>query len=70
VKNVLLVEDVLIVLEPHVKFLKVVKSMIHAGFVLPHKSAINHVYVHVSLSQIFLKMSQVKSWKRVFAQSY
>jgi hypothetical protein len=53
-----------------VKFLKVVKSTIHAGFAPPHKSAINHVYVHVSLSQIFLKMSQVKSWKRVFEQNY
>jgi hypothetical protein len=52
-----------------VKFLKVVKSAIHAGFVQHRKNAINHVSVHVSLSQIFLKMSQVKNLKRAFAQS-
>jgi hypothetical protein len=42
--------------ELHVKFLKVVKSTIHAGFALHHKNAINRESVHVSLNQIFLKM--------------
>jgi hypothetical protein len=44
-----------------VKFQKVVKSAIHAGFPLLHKSATNPEFVHVSLNQIFLMMSQVKS---------
>jgi hypothetical protein len=64
------VVDDLIAQVQRAKFLKVVKSVIHAGFAPPHKSAINHVFVHVSLSQIFLKMSQVKSWRRVFGQSF
>jgi hypothetical protein len=69
VRNAQLAEVALTALEQHVKFLKVVKSVIHAGFVLHRKNAINHVSVHVSLSQIFLKMSQEKSSRRVFAQS-
>jgi hypothetical protein len=69
-RNVLLVVDDLIAQVQRVKSLKVVKSVIHAGFVPPHKSAINHVFVPASLNQIFLKMSQGKSLKKVFAQSY
>jgi hypothetical protein len=69
-RSVLLVEVDLIAQVQHVKSLKVVKSAIHAGFVPPPKSAINHVFVPASLSQIFPKMSQVKNLKRVFAQSY
>jgi len=69
-RNVLLVGDDLIAQVQRVKSLKVVKSVIHAGFVPPHKSAINHVFVPASLNQIFLKMSQGKSLKKVFAQSY
>jgi hypothetical protein len=44
-----------------VKFRKVVKSVIHAGFGLLHRNAINHAFVHVSLNQIFLKTLLVKS---------
>jgi hypothetical protein len=44
-----------------VRFLKVVKSAIHAGFALLRKNAINREFVHESLNQIFPKMSQVKS---------
>jgi len=69
-RNALLVVDELIEQVHRVKSLKVVKSVIHGGFVPPHKSAINHEFVPASLSQIFLKMSQVKSLKRAFAQSY
>jgi hypothetical protein len=69
-RNVLLVVDDLIAQVQRVKSLKVVKSAIHVGFAPLHKSAINHVFVPASLSQIFLKMSQVKSLKRAFAQSY
>jgi hypothetical protein len=69
-RNVQPVVDDLIAQVQRVKSLKVVKSLIHAGFVPPHKSAINHVFAPASLSQIFLKMSQVKNLKRVFAQSY
>jgi hypothetical protein len=69
-RNVLLVVDDLIAQVQHVKSLKVVKSAIHAGFVPPHKSAISLVFVPASLSQIFLKMSQGKSLRKVFAQSY
>jgi predicted transcriptional regulator len=60
-RNAPLVVDELIEQVHRVKSLKVVKSLIHAGFVLPHKSATNHVFVHASLNPIFLKMSQVKS---------
>jgi hypothetical protein len=60
-RNVLLVVDELIEQVQRVKSHKVVKSLIHAGFALPHKSATNHVFVHASLNPIFLKMSQVKS---------
>jgi hypothetical protein len=69
-RNVLLVVDDLIAQVQHVKSLKVAKSSIHAGFAPPHKSAINHVFGPASLSQIFLKMSQGKSLRKVFAQSY
>jgi hypothetical protein len=44
-----------------VKFRKVAKSAIHAGFVPLLKNEINHVFVHVSLNQIFLKTLPVKS---------
>jgi hypothetical protein len=54
------VED-LIVQELHVKFPKVVKSAIHAGFVPPHKNEINREFVHESLNQIFLRMLLAKS---------
>jgi hypothetical protein len=69
-RNVLLVVDDLIAQVLRVKSLKVVKLVIHAGFVPPHKSAISLVFAPASLNQIFLKMSQVKSLKRAFAQSY
>jgi hypothetical protein len=69
-RNVLLVADDLIAQVQRVKSLKVVKSVILAGFVQPHKSVISLVFAPASLSQIFLKMSQVKSLKRAFAQSY
>jgi hypothetical protein len=42
--------------ELHVKFPKVAKSAIHAGFAPPRKNAINHESVQESLNQIFLKM--------------
>jgi signal-transduction protein with cAMP-binding, CBS, and nucleotidyltransferase domain len=44
-----------------VKSLKVAKSAIHAGFVLLLKSGINREFAQESLSQIFQKMSPVKS---------
>jgi hypothetical protein len=69
-RNVLLVVDDLIAQVQRVKSLKVVKSVIHAGFVPLHKSAINHVFAPASLNQIFLKMLQVKSLKRVSAQNF
>jgi hypothetical protein len=69
-RSVLLVVADLIAQVQRVKSLKVVKSAIHAGFAPPHKSAINHVFGPASLNQIFLKMSQGKSLKRAFAQSY
>jgi hypothetical protein len=69
-RNVLLVVDDLIAQVQRVKSLKVVKLVIHAGFAPPHKSAINHEFAPASLNQIFPKMSQVKSLKRAFAQSY
>jgi hypothetical protein len=69
-RSVLLVEVDLIAQVQHVKSLKVVKSAIHAGFVPLHKNVTNQEFAHVSLSQIFPKMSQVKNLKRVFAQSY
>jgi hypothetical protein len=56
VKNVQLAEVVLTALEQRVKFLKVVKSVIHEGFVPLHKNAINRAFVHVSSNQIFPKM--------------
>jgi hypothetical protein len=40
---------------------KVVKSVIHAGFVLLRKSVTDLEFVPASLNQIFLKMSLVKS---------
>jgi hypothetical protein len=69
-RNVLLVVDDLFALVQRVKSLKVVKSVIHAVFAPPHKSAINHVFGPASLNQIFPKMSQGKSLRKVFAQSY
>jgi hypothetical protein len=39
-----------------VKFLKGVKSAIHAGFAPLHKNAINRESVHESSNLIFLKM--------------
>ena len=53
-----------------VKFLKVVKSAIHAGFAQLHRNATNHEFVHASLNRIFLKTLQVKNSRRAFAQSY
>jgi hypothetical protein len=70
VKIVLPAEVVQIAPVQRVKFLRVVKSAIHAGFDQLHKNAINREFVHVSLNQIFLKMSLVRNSKRVFAQSY
>ena len=65
----LAVEDLIALVQP-VKFRKVVKSAIHVGFVPLHRNAINRESVHESLSLIFLKMSQVKSSRRAFVQSY
>jgi hypothetical protein len=70
VKIVLLAGVATTALAQHVKFRRAVMSVIHAGFVPLHKNAINHEFVHVSLNQIFLKMSQVKSSKRVFALNF
>jgi hypothetical protein len=70
VKSVLPAEVVQTALVLRVKFLKVVKSAIHAGFVPLHKNAINREFVHASSNQIFLKMSLVKSLKRVFVQNF
>jgi hypothetical protein len=70
VKSVQLAEVVLTALGQLVKFLKVVKSAIHAGFVPLHKNAINRAFVHVSSSLIFLRMSLVKNSRRVFAQNF
>jgi hypothetical protein len=50
-------------------FLKAVKSVIHAGFVLHRKNEINHELGLASLNQIFQKMSQVRNLKRAYAQS-
>jgi hypothetical protein len=52
------------------KYLKAVKSVIHAGFGLRHKSGINHESDRASSSQIFQKMSQVKNLKRAYVQNY
>jgi hypothetical protein len=51
-------------------FLRAVKSVIHAGFVLHRKNEINHELDLASLNQIFQKMLQVKNLKRAYAQSY
>jgi hypothetical protein len=69
VRNAQLAEVALTALEQHVKFLKVVKSAIHAGFVPLHKNAINREFVHASSNQIFLRMSLVKNSRKVFVQS-
>jgi hypothetical protein len=69
-KSVLPAEVVQTALAQHVKFLRVVKSAIHAGFVPLHKNAISREFVHASSNQIFLKMSLVKSLKRVFVQNF
>jgi hypothetical protein len=69
VKSVLLAEVVQTALVQHVRYLKVAKSVIHAGFGLLHKSAINREFVHASLNQISQMMSRVKNSKRVFARS-
>jgi hypothetical protein len=53
----------------HVKFLKVVKSAIHAGFDLHHKNATSRESDRASLNQIFLTMLPVKSSRRAFAQN-
>jgi hypothetical protein len=68
--NVQLAAEELIELEQHVRFLKGVKSAIHAGFAPLHKNAINREFVQESLNLIFLKMSQVKSLKRAFVRNY
>jgi hypothetical protein len=68
--NVQLAVEDLIALVQLVKFRKVVKSAIHAGFAPLHKNAINREFVHESLSLIFLRMSQVKSSRRAFELSY
>jgi hypothetical protein len=70
VRNAQLAEVVLTAPEQHVKFLKVVKPVIHAGFVLLHKNGINLEFVRASSNQIFQMMSLVRNSKRVFAQSY
>jgi hypothetical protein len=69
-KSVLHAGAVLIEQVQLVKFLKVVKSVIHVGFDLLHKSEINHEFVHESLNLIFQMMSPAKSSKRVFALNY
>jgi hypothetical protein len=65
----------LVVVEPiaqelHVKFLKVAKSLIHAGLGQHLKSAINREFAQESLSQIFQKMSPVKNLRRASAQNF
>jgi hypothetical protein len=69
-KSVLHVVAVLIEQVQLVKFLKVVKSAIHGGFDLLHKSEINHEFVHESSNLIFQMMSRAKSSKRVCVQNY
>jgi hypothetical protein len=54
----------------HVKFLKVVKSAIHAGFGLHHKNATSLELDPVSLNQIFLKTLLAKSLRRAFALNF
>jgi hypothetical protein len=68
--SVQLAAEELIELEQHVRFLKGVKSAIHAGFELLHKNAINREFVQESLNLISLKMSQEKSLRRAFAPNY
>jgi hypothetical protein len=68
-RNAQLAEVAQTALGQHVKFPKVVKSAIHAGFVPLHKNATNQEFAHVSLNRIFLKMSLARNSKRVFAQS-
>jgi hypothetical protein len=53
----------------HVRFLKVVKSAIHAGFDLHHKNATSRESDRASLNQIFLKTLLVKSLRRAFEQN-
>jgi hypothetical protein len=53
----------------HAKFLKVVKSVIHAGFGQLRKSAINLEFDPASLNRTSLMMLQVKSSRRAFAQN-
>jgi hypothetical protein len=69
VKIVQLAEVVPIEQAQHVKFLKVVKSAIHAGFGLHHKSVTSLELDRASLNQIFLKTLQAKSSRRAFAQN-
>jgi hypothetical protein len=67
--NVQLAVEDLIALVQLVKFRKVVKSAIHAGFAPLHKNAINREFAHESLNLIFLKMSQARNSRRAFALS-
>jgi hypothetical protein len=68
-KIVQLAVVVMTALVQHVKFLKVVKSAIHAGFGLHHKSVTSLELDRASLNQIFLKTLQAKSSRRAFAQN-
>jgi hypothetical protein len=54
----------------HVKSLKAVKSAIHAGFDLHHKSATSRESDRASLNQIFLTMLPVKSSRRAFVLNF
>jgi hypothetical protein len=54
----------------HVKFLKVVKSAIHAGFGQRHKSATSLELDRASLNQIFLKTLLAKSSRRAFVLNF
>jgi hypothetical protein len=56
VKIVLRAEGAQIALAQPVKFLRVAKPAIHAAFVPLQPNAINRVFAHVSLNQIFQRM--------------
>jgi hypothetical protein len=64
------VEVVLIEQAQHVKFLKVVKSAIHAGFDLHLKSVTSLESDRASLNQIFLKTLLAKNLRRAFALNF
>jgi hypothetical protein len=65
----LVVDLATVVVQPEMSA-QVVKSVIHAGFVLRRKIVISLVSVLESLNQIFQMRLLEKSWKKAFEQNY